>query len=142
MPATRCRTGSVVCQISVAVVAAAGGPPGFAAPDVTTRPIEVRTEPSPQAPVTGTRLRQTLDAPVAGLTWGGVPLRDALREAGEAFSVAIVRDRRIDPTRPANVEVSNVPLRDVLAEAAAGADGEVRVVGNVAYLGPPDAAEV
>src|SRR5215211_2656663 len=106
MPATRCRSWPAFCHLAALIMAASA----FAGPDVMTRPVEVREEPSPKAPVTGPRLRQTLDLPVAGLTWRDVPLRDALREAGDAFSLAIVRDRRIDPTRLIELEVANVPL--------------------------------
>lgn len=142
MSVTRCRIGPGCCQAGLAVLAFGATAPAFAAPDVVTRPIEVRAEPWPKTPATGPGLRQFLDSPVAGLTWRGVPLWDAVRESGEAFPVAIVRDRRIDPTRVIDLEVSNVPLRAVLDQVASKAGGELRIVGNVAYLGPPDAAPV
>lgn len=130
------------CHSPLTVLALAAAPWAVAAPDVVSRPVEVRQEPRPEGPVTGPRLRQALDLSVAGLTWRGVPLRDALREAGDAFSLAMVRDRRIDPTRLVDLEVANVPLRDVLARVAAAGGGEVRIVGNAAYVGPPDAAGI
>lgn len=142
MSTTRCPNGRAFCHLWLLIGAATLGEVAIGAPDVVSPPIEVQTEPPSVVPIAGGRLRQVLEDPVAGLTWRGVPLGDALRDASEAFSVAIVRDRRIDPTRRVDVETAGEPLRNVFAEAAGQAGAEVRVVGNVVYIGPPAAAAV
>src|SRR5687768_14822181 len=133
MPATRCRTATVFCQVPLAVFLAGPHAAVPNAPDVTNRPVEVRSAPTPEAPVTGPRLRQVLQSPVAGLAWRNVPLGDVLRDVAAAFSVSIVRDRRVDPTTPVDVQSAEVPLREAIEEVAAKAGAEIRIVGNVAY---------
>lgn len=103
-------------------------------------PIAVRDDVVPHRPATGRRLERVLDDAVPGATWKNAPLRRVVSQISEGYEVAILRDRRIDPTVPIDLSAVSLPLRDVLDEVARGAGGRVRRVGNVVYLVPDDPA--
>ena len=94
------------------------------------------------AVATGPRLGRRLQELLPGVSWKQAILRDALDQLAESHALAIVRDRRIDPTTLVDLAASNVTLQDVLSSLADPADAQVRVVGNVVYLAPRDIAEV
>jgi hypothetical protein len=108
--------------------------------DIVSPSFEVRSEPTSRRPLTGPKLHQQLGSLVPGATWKNAPLRTVLRQVSDGYAVAVVCDRRVDPTRAPDVEAANVPLREVLQEVAADVGAELRVVGNVAYIAPSDAA--
>lgn len=106
----------------LASVVLAGSPAWAAGPKLTT----------------GKELAAALAAP-AGVAWQGVPLRRALAGLTEAHGVAVLVDRRIDPSQPIDYE-GKAPLRTVLAEAARAAGAEYSQVGDLAYIGPAETA--
>ncbi|MEN6367554.1 MAG: hypothetical protein ABFC88_12120 [Thermoguttaceae bacterium] len=81
--------------------------------------------------------------PVAtvNVTWSGVPLRRAVEGLARAQSVAIVIDRRIDPSRPLTLSLQNATAEQVLRAVADQCGVGVSRLGNVYYLGPSSSAE-
>ena len=55
-----------------------------------------------------------------------------------ANRVAIVIDRRVDPDQKLNLSLHNVPLEDVLRQAAASLGLGMTKLGPVIYFGPPE----
>ncbi|HEX6985331.1 MAG TPA: hypothetical protein VF170_08135, partial [Planctomycetaceae bacterium] len=139
MASTRWRKAGGFAPLILAASAAAAAEEAV---EVVSPPVEVRREAIPATPLAGARLVRRLDAAVPGVTWSNVPLRHVLRQVSDGYAVAVLCDRRIDPTAAPEVTAANVPLRDVLRGIAAEAGGELRVVGNVAYVGPAEAARV
>lgn len=86
----------------------------------------------------GAAFQRALDAK-AGRAWTGVTIREAVREITAAKQIAILLDRRIDPTLELNLSVPLVPVRTLLSELAATANARTIVVGNVVYIGSDDA---
>jgi len=90
----------------------------------------------------GTALKEQLSQAtsvqwVEGPTWPAPPLRKTLLELARANRVAIVIDRRVDPDQKLNVSLRNVPLEDVLRQAAASVGLGMTKLGPVIYFGPP-----
>ncbi len=96
------------------------------------------TADDPASFLTGPTFRKALEQPVSG-TWGGndVNLRTILRAIAEARQVAVLPDRRIDPTGNRQATAAGEPLGDFLERFAAGSNAGIAVVGNTVYLGPP-----
>lgn len=84
----------------------------------------------------GRRFRAALEEPVSA-AWAHVPVRAILKKVSAERQVSILLDRRIDPTRELSIDVTALPLREALAEIAAGAAGQASVLENTVYLGPP-----
>ena len=79
-----------------------------------------------------------------GRAWGGQDantLRDVVRQLAESQRVAILLDRRIDPTQSIELTLPPTPLRELLTALARKTGAELSVVGNVVYLGPADSAK-
>jgi hypothetical protein len=89
----------------------------------------------------GPAVRKALEQPVSG-TWegNGVNLRTVLRAIEEARHVAVLSDRRLDPTASLRADAAGEPLSDFLERLAAGSNAGATVVGNTVYLGPAPAA--
>jgi len=85
--------------------------------------------------VTGTTFRKVVEQPVTA-TWDNVNLRTIVRGIEEAKRVAILCDRRIDPTAELHVSASGEPLADFLERLAAGSQAGGTILGNTIYLGP------
>ncbi len=88
----------------------------------------------------GTPFHKVLDQST-GLTWSGDSLRNALQELSRSKKVAILLDRRIDPTQELKLSRANIPLRDLIAAIADSVGAGSTVVGNVVYVGPKPSAE-
>src|SRR5262245_35037334 len=90
---------------------------------------------------TGPAVRKALEQPIAG-AWGGsdVNLRSILREIEEARHIAILLDRRIDPTASLRADAGGEMLGDFLEQLAASSNSGTVLVGNSVYLGPAAAA--
>lgn len=88
---------------------------------------------------TGEPLRREL-ASRGSVTWKGLPLRDALTSISAAHDIAIVLDRRVDPTQEVDFSARNVPLNQMLSGFADILNLGVAQVGDSVYIGPPDAA--
>src|SRR5262245_30573367 len=86
---------------------------------------------------TGPAVRRALEQPISG-AWGGsdVNLRTILREIEGARHVAILLDRRIDPTASLRADAGGEMLGDFLERLAAISNSGAVLVGNTFYLGP------
>jgi hypothetical protein len=78
--------------------------------------------------------------PTIDADWTGVPLREVATRLTTLGGVAIVVDRRIDPSTPITLAVSAEPLDEVLAAVATQAAAEVAVLDGHARIAPADAA--
>lgn len=96
-------------------------------------------EVTPIAWKTGPQLRQALEQE-SGIAWQDTILREGISRLATTQQVAILLDRRIDPSLSLTVTLQNLPLQSVLDEIAKRASAEKSVVGSVTYLGPPDDA--
>gem|GEM_PF-5984031 len=108
------------------------------APTVVRSQTDVE-QPDPSARVeflTGQPFKDALDRPVS-LVWQDQAVRDGLRRLMTAQRVSILLDRRIDPGKTLNLQLRNVPLRDLLESVAAECGAQAVVVDSVVYLGPP-----
>ena len=84
---------------------------------------------------TATKFRAELER-LLTLSWQNVPLRTIIRRISENQSIAILLDRRIDPTQRVAVELNGESLLVGLQTIAAGAGAQVSIVGNTVCLGP------
>jgi hypothetical protein len=90
--------------------------------------------------VTGQKFQLELGQTTSG-TWANVEFRALLNALGAQRRVAILLDRRIDPTRSLPVEIAELPFREALQVVAHQASAELCVPGNLVYVGPPAAAK-
>jgi hypothetical protein len=88
--------------------------------------------------LTGPKLIAQLSDPV-DMVWSENPLRDALAALARAQNVAVLLDRRIDPSRKLTISVKQSPLSEVLTAVALSGELGVTLAGPVAYFGPADA---
>ncbi|MGQ0635994.1 MAG: secretin and TonB N-terminal domain-containing protein [Planctomycetaceae bacterium] len=88
---------------------------------------------------TGKAFAAALDQPFAAV-WENSTLRSIVRQVGEARGVAIVADRRLDPSREVSIAANGESLREFLDRLAALYGARVSVVGDTVYLGPAAAA--
>jgi hypothetical protein len=88
---------------------------------------------------TGTALERTLNEEVLILRVNN-PLRKAIRQISQAYHVAILTDRRVDPGQKLDVSLKNLRMKSALQTIADGLGLEVVRLGNVVYLGPAPAA--
>ncbi|MEX1095633.1 MAG: hypothetical protein WED34_06255 [Planctomycetales bacterium] len=70
-------------------------------------------------------------------SWRNVPRRDVLRRVADNRRIALLLDRRIDPSRPVDLDAAQQTTAGVIAWIAREADAGTAVVGNTVYLGPP-----
>ena len=97
----------------------------------------------------GTRFRQALAQRVS-VSWVTTStdrlrqhsIRHIVRRSQELWQVAIVLDRRIDPSSELEVSVINRPVREVLDALARPVTAGTSVVGNAVYIGPASDAHV
>lgn len=73
-------------------------------------------------------------------TWEKVPLRTIVNRISDTQKVAVLLDRRIDPTQEPAVAVRKTTVLDTLKSVAGKVSAEAVVVGNVVYIGPPKSA--
>jgi hypothetical protein len=91
--------------------------------------------PAQTARKTGAALASQLEQP-AGISWQERPLDEGLERLAEVYGVAIFLDRRIDPDQFVNITIRDLPLRELVAQLAVKAGGELSRVGPVLYIGP------
>lgn len=84
-------------------------------------------------------LRAELGETLPVVRWSGVPFRTAVRRLTRPEGIAVVLDRRIDPSRTISFEATGRTIGDVLDGLATDAGGEYRIVGGTVFLGPPSA---
>jgi hypothetical protein len=73
----------------------------------------------------------------AGVSWSGVPLRDALETLARDQDIAVMLDRRIDPGQLVDVTLAEQPLENALRTIARHQEIGVCFVDAVVYFGPP-----
>ena len=83
---------------------------------------------------------RTLDQSVR-VVWQGVPLRQAISALSKSQQVAMLIDRRVDPSRRLSISGESRPLRDHLDSIAKDLKLGVAYVGPTVYLGPVEMAE-
>ena len=97
----------------------------------------VDDSPAPVAWLSGAALTQKLAQP-GDVFWQGTPLRETLGKFSRAQRVAILIDRRVDPSQRIEAALRAVPVGDIIEAAAADLRlGHCRL-GPVVYLGPPE----
>ncbi|MBX3436416.1 MAG: STN domain-containing protein [Planctomycetaceae bacterium] len=94
----------------------------------------VAEEPLP--PKSGVRFHQELGRPISVFR-EQVSLREITQRLTRLHGVAILIDRRIDPDRPINVQLSHVSLGDGLDQIAAQCGADAAVIGATVMIGPP-----
>jgi len=88
---------------------------------------------------TGSALQKRLNESV-DVVWGEIPLRRALEGLAGNKNVAVLIDRRVDPSQKIDISLNQTPLKDVLEAIAQKYGLGVSMVGPVAYFAPPEAA--
>ncbi len=83
----------------------------------------------------GDAFEKQLEKPI-GITWQGVPLRDAITRLSAQSRVAIFLDRNIDPNVRLTLRSKNAGLEHVVRSLAERLGIGVARVGSVLYLGP------
>ena len=100
----------------------------------TSAPLALGADPSGWA--SGPTLQEKLDAPLS-VGWQGTPLARALAGLAEAQQVAVLRDRRVDPSQSVQLAIDNQPLSKALTLIAEQLKLGYTQFGPVAYFGPP-----
>ena len=90
--------------------------------------------------LTGNRFQQEMERPFSG-SWSNLEFRQLLKEVAAHRQIAIVLDRRIDPTAAHPITVNNVSLRTGLVGIAKQVGGDATVPENLVFLGPPSATK-
>jgi hypothetical protein len=88
---------------------------------------------------TGADFQLRLTQPV-NIYWSGDPLRTAIQNLAESQQIAVLIDRRIDPSQRLTTTLKHVPLRTALQTIAEQNALGVSRLGDVVYLGPEAAA--
>ena len=89
--------------------------------------------------LTGARFQKQLSQPV-DVVWDDVPLRQAMSNLARAQRVAVVIDRRVDPSQKLKLQLRGVSLQEAFEEIARSRRLGVSLLGSVVYLGPPQSA--
>lgn len=89
---------------------------------------------------TGKRFTQTLEEPFSA-AWANASLRTILRDVESTCAVAILLDRRIDPSRELSISATGEPLGKFLARLAEDSGADLSLAGNIVYIGPSAAAQ-
>lgn len=88
--------------------------------------------------LTGPKFQLELEQATSG-SWANVELRSLFQKLSTERRVAILLDRRVDPTTRLPVDIVNRSLRDGLQDLARKVNAEISVPENVVYVGPPAA---
>jgi hypothetical protein len=89
--------------------------------------------------LTGPRFRVELDQATSG-SWLNVELRTLFNKLSAERRIAILLDRRVDPSVQMPVEITNRSLREGLEDIARKVQAHVSVPDNVVFVGPEPAA--
>jgi hypothetical protein len=73
-------------------------------------------------------------------SWRSVGLRVIARRIESDQRIAVLIDRRIDPSRELTVDITEKTMAQALRQVAKAAEGSATIVGNVVYIGPQQAA--
>ena len=88
--------------------------------------------------LTGPKFHVELDKPLSG-SWTNVELRDLLNKLASKSGIAILLDRRVDPTVSIPVKIANRSLNDGLQDIARDLGAGVSLPDNLVFIGPPTA---
>ena len=88
--------------------------------------------------LTGPKFQAELDKPLSG-SWTNVELRTLLNKLASKAGIAILLDRRVDPTTTIPVEIVNRSLKDGLEEMARKRGAGISISDNIVFMGPPTA---
>lgn len=107
-----------------------------------TGPREITLDrPVPQL-LTGKKFRDLIKKPEPGTKKASmVGLRDIVRILSRQWPVAIVIDRRVDPSRQIEIHVANNSLLEILQKIAKSCSAEATVVDDFIYIAPKNAAK-
>ncbi|MBS0266307.1 MAG: STN domain-containing protein [Planctomycetes bacterium] len=83
----------------------------------------------------GLAFRQALEQPF-GPSWDHIDLRMITRAITEGPRVAVLLDRRIDPTIERSPKLAGETLRDSLDRLAEDCGARATILGNLVYIGP------
>jgi hypothetical protein len=86
----------------------------------------------------GRELTRHLEQPTA-ISTHETPLRDLLNRFEETYELAILLDRRVDPSRPISLSVPRGNIRQVLERTAEAAECGVSFLDDLVYFGPVEA---
>jgi hypothetical protein len=89
--------------------------------------------------LTGKPREEQLAEPI-GVAWGAAPVRATLDHLARAQRVAVLLDRRVDPSREINLTTDAMPLGSVIGDVARRLGLDVCQYQSVVYLGPPGSA--
>ena len=89
---------------------------------------------------TGPRFQTEIDRTLSA-SWANVELRDLLKKIGDERRVAILLDRRIDPTVQLPLNLTNSSLREGVRDMARLLGADISVAEPVVYVGPPAATQ-
>ena len=87
------------------------------------------------AQVTGAKFQMACERSIS-VSGGDAPLLDVLSRVGNDQQVAILLDRRIDPTQLVGSDLRRMKLQTLVGNLASQADGGLSVVGDTFYVGP------
>ncbi|MGD0383049.1 MAG: STN domain-containing protein [Thermoguttaceae bacterium] len=74
------------------------------------------------------------------IVWSEIPLRQALESLARNKKVAVLIDRRVDPSRKIDISLHQTPLKEVLETIAQKCNLGISMVGPAAYFAPPEVA--
>ena len=89
---------------------------------------------------TGAKFQTEIDRTLSA-SWANVELRDLLKKIGDERRVAILLDRRVDPTVQLPLNLTNSSLREGVRDMARLLGADISVAEPVIYVGPPAAAQ-
>jgi len=75
-------------------------------------------------------------------TWNNMRLRGIARRITENRRIAVLLDRRLDPSRELELEINNKTVRQVLEQVADEVSARISVSPSTVYVGPERPAEV
>ncbi len=94
------------------------------------------TDDAPISWHTGSLFRRELERPV-NVIRTSVTVREMIARLGKLHQVAILLDRRIDPDRIIDVQLTQTTLLEGLSLLAAQLDADIATVGSTVVIGPP-----
>ena len=68
-------------------------------------------------------------------------MRPAIESLSRARKVAVLIDRRVDPSQKLDISLADMPLESALQAIARSRGLDVACLGSVVYVGPPAAVE-
>ena len=108
-------------------------------PDVTRALTQAAAEVVINRPVpsmhTGRNFKAALSNALTA-SWRNVNVRTILRGVSEDRKIAILLDRRIDPTQELVVDINDLSVQEAIERIAKQVSAKVSVVGNSLYVGP------